>query len=181
MAHPSNHRVDSTRLVRLVLIFVALFLMVYSLKSSFSGHYYKPRRKSTASASCPRCSCDCASESDSISLSPDIFNMSSSGCISKDPEMNEEMKKDIVALLSEEISLQKNVTHDSLEHTQELIMDTKRTSSHYQKEAQKCYASVDTCEDARERAEAALTEERKFTALWEQRACDFGWKDEKRV
>lgn len=103
------------------------------------------------------------------------------GCTSEDPEMNEEMKKDIIALLSEEISLQKNVTRDSLEHTQALTMDTKRTASYYKKEARKCYAMVDACEDARKRAAAAIVDERKFTVLWEERARGLGWNDGKRV
>ena len=91
------------------------------------------------------------------------------------------MEKDIISLLSEELSLQKNVTDDSLKRTNALIMDAKKTSSHYQKEAEKCNAGMETCEEARERAVTALTEERKLSALWESRALEHGWKDERRI
>ncbi|CAK9174691.1 unnamed protein product [Ilex paraguariensis] len=110
-----------------------------------------------------------------------IFNSSYADCAKDDPDMSEEMEKDIITLLSEEINLLKNVTNDSLEHTQALIIDAKKTSSHYQKEAEKCNTGMETCEEARERAQAALTEERKLSVKWEQRARECGWKDERRV
>lgn len=98
-------------------------------------------------------------------------------CGKNDPQLNEEMKKDIATLLAEEISLQKNVTDDVLNRTKALIMSAKRASSHYQKESEKCNIGIDTCEVGREKAEAALIEERKLSALWETRAIEFGWKD----
>ena len=102
-------------------------------------------------------------------------------CGKNDPDVNEELEKDIVDLLSEEIALQKIVSNDTLERTWVLTMDTKRASSHYQKEAEKCNAGVEICEEARERAEAEVREELKLTALWEKRARELGWKDSKNV
>lgn len=102
------------------------------------------------------------------------------GCGKNDLDVNEELEKDIIALLSEEIALQKIVSNDTLEHTWALTVNTKRASSHYQKEAEKCNAGVETCEEGREMAEAELREELKLTALWEKRACELGWKDTKR-
>lgn len=99
-------------------------------------------------------------------------------CGKDDPETRNEMKKDMVALLTEEISLHANVSGDSLQRTNALIMMAKRASSHYQKEADKCIAGVETCEEARERAGAALIDERTLTALWMSRAQEYGWKDD---
>lgn len=86
------------------------------------------------------------------------------------------MEKDVVALLSEELSLQKDVANDTMQHTNALIMGARRTSSHYQKEVEKCIAGVQTCEEARERAERELAQELKLSALWEKRAREHGWK-----
>lgn len=102
-------------------------------------------------------------------------------CGKNDPDISEEMEKDLVALLSEEIALQKTVANDSLEHTRALVMDARKASSHYRNEAEKCNAQTETCEEARERAEAELVEERKLSALWEKRARELGWRDSRRV
>lgn len=94
--------------------------------------------------------------------------------------MNEEMEKDLVDLLSEELSLLKAVANDTMEHTKALMMDTRKAYSHYQKEAEKCSAGVEACEEARERAERELAAELKLSALWEKRAREHGWKDNRR-
>ena len=91
------------------------------------------------------------------------------------------MKKDVITLLTEEISLQKTVIDDNLAHTKALIMDARKSSSHYQKEAEKCNTGMETCEEAREKAEAELTEERKLSLLWENRARENGWLDRQSV
>ncbi|KAL8533330.1 hypothetical protein ACS0TY_009645 [Phlomoides rotata] len=108
----------------------------------------------------------------------DIFNDSFRDCGKDDPETYDEMKKDIIALMTEEVSLHANVTSDALQRTHTLIMGAKRASSHYQKEAEKCTFGVETCEEARERAAVVLIEERKLTALWMRRAREHGWEDE---
>lgn len=36
---------------------------------------------------------------------------------------------------------------------------------------------METCEEARERAEEALEAQRKITAMWEQRARQKGWNE----
>ncbi|KAL8155380.1 hypothetical protein AgCh_000674 [Apium graveolens] len=98
-------------------------------------------------------------------------------CAKDDPEMNEEMTKDIITLLTEEISLHKSVSDDNLAHTKALVMDARKSSSQYQKEAEKCITGMETCEEAREKAGAALSEEHKLSALWEIRARNNGWMD----
>lgn len=88
------------------------------------------------------------------------------------------MEKDTVALLSEELALQKSVANETLQRSKELITDARKASSHYQREAEKCTAGIETCEEARERAEKELGEESRLSALWEERAREHGWKDD---
>lgn len=87
------------------------------------------------------------------------------------------MEKSIVVLLSEELTLQKAVVNETLRHSSALIMNARKASAHYQREAEKCNAGIETCEDARERAERELMVERRITAMWENRAREYGWKD----
>ncbi|XP_059648560.1 uncharacterized protein LOC132294653 [Cornus florida] len=169
MAHPSDHRLCSPGLLRLVLVLVGVVLVGFVVGPPF---LWLLKGNSSVEASCPPCSCDCSSET--------ILSMPLD-CGKDDPEMSEEMEKDIITLLSEELSLQKNVSNDNLEHTKVLIKDARQTSSHYQKEAEKCNTGVETCEEAREKAEAALIEERKQTEEWKKRALEHGWKDEREV
>ncbi|KAK6144616.1 hypothetical protein DH2020_021436 [Rehmannia glutinosa] len=169
---PSDFRVNRVMVLRVVLVFVGLLLICYVERHS--------QKYSTAlAASCPPCSCDCISEP-TLSLPLGYLNLliMHADCGKDDPETYNEMKKDLVALLSEEISLHENVTTDTLQRTKALIMGAKRTSSHYQKEAEKCNAGMETCEEARERAEVELLEERKLTALWMSRAHEYGWKND---
>ncbi|KAL3649912.1 hypothetical protein CASFOL_006315 [Castilleja foliolosa] len=157
-------------MLRVVLVFVGLLLICYVERHS-------QKHSTSLAASCPPCSCDCISEP-TLSLPSEFINSSFTDCGKDDPETYSEMKKDLVALLSEEISLHENVTTDTLERTKALLMSAKRTSSHYQKEAEKCNAGMETCEGAREQAEVELTDERKLTALWMSRAREYGWKDD---
>lgn len=96
-------------------------------------------------------------------------------CGDHDPDMKEEMKKGRLALLAEELRLQKNVTDDRLERTKELTTEVRKASSQYRKEVEKCSIGIETCEEAREKAEAALVDELKLSALWEERARELGW------
>ena len=92
-----------------------------------------------------------------------------------DPDMEEEMRKGRLALLAEELHLQKNVSDDRLERTKELTMEVRKSSSQYRKEVEKCSIGIETCEAARAKAEAALVDELKLSALWERRARELGW------
>ncbi|XP_058216457.1 uncharacterized protein LOC131327358 [Rhododendron vialii] len=165
MAHPSDHSLCSPRFVRCGLVLLLLFLV------GFVGRLWHLGEDSSAQASCPSCDCDCYSDIGSIPLD----------CGKNGPETNEEMRKDAISLLAEELSLQKDVADNNLQRTKALITGAKKTSSHYQKEAEKCNAGMETCEEAREKAEAGLIEECKLSALWEKRAHEHGWKDERRV
>lgn len=57
------------------------------------------------------------------------------------------------------------------------LLEAKKITSQYQKEADKCNSGMETCEEAREKAEASLVAQKKLTSMWEQRARQRGWKD----
>ncbi|XP_050221566.1 uncharacterized protein LOC126671805 [Mercurialis annua] len=176
MAYPTEHYgLCSNGALRVVLFLVATFLIGYIVRPQL---YSKENSSSQDALTCP-CDCDCPEEY-ALSLPLGFDNSSYADCGSQDPDMHEEMKKDIVALLSEEITLQRRVTDESVEHTRALVMDAKTTSLHYRKEAEKCNAQTVTCEEARERAQAELVEESKLSELWEKRARELGWEDSRR-
>jgi hypothetical protein len=56
------------------------------------------------------------------------------------------------------------------------LLEAKKLASQYQKEADKCSSGMDTCEEAREKSAEALIQQKKMTAMWEQRARELGWK-----
>ncbi|KAG8390812.1 hypothetical protein BUALT_Bualt01G0122500 [Buddleja alternifolia] len=168
----SDFRVNPFKVLRLVLVLVGLLLVVFLERRS-----KKYSSTTLPASSCPPCSCDCISEP-TLSLPLEAIDSSLADCGKDDPETNKEMTKDIVALLKEELALHENVTSDSFKRTNALIMGAKKTSSHYQKEAEKCNAGMETCEEAREKAEVSLTAERKLTALWMSRAHEYGWKED---
>ncbi|GMI70947.1 hypothetical protein like AT1G05070 [Hibiscus trionum] len=55
------------------------------------------------------------------------------------------------------------------------LLEAKKLSSQYQKEADKCNSGMEICEEAREKAEEALSAQMKLTAMWEIRARQKGW------
>lgn len=57
------------------------------------------------------------------------------------------------------------------------LLEAKKITSQYQKEADKCNSGMETCEEAREKAEAALMAQKKLTSMWELRARQRGWKE----
>ncbi|XP_072989404.1 uncharacterized protein [Typha latifolia] len=105
-----------------------------------------------------------------------LINLSITDCGKHDLELNKEMEKQFVDLLSEELKLQEVIAEEHTHHINTTLLGAKRLASQYQKEAEKCNAATETCEEARERAEAALIKEKKITALWERRARQFGWR-----
>ncbi|XP_065853417.1 uncharacterized protein [Euphorbia lathyris] len=160
--------------LRILLALVATFMIGYIVKPQF---YSRSRTSNPASSSCS-CDCDC-NEDFSLSLPLGLVNSSYADCGNSDPEIQKEMEKDIVALLSEEIGLQRRVANDSLEQSKALVMDARRSSMHYQREAEKCNSQTEICEEARERAEAQLVDEFKVSELWEKRARELGWEEDR--
>ncbi|PNY16754.1 hypothetical protein L195_g013479, partial [Trifolium pratense] len=99
-------------------------------------------------------------------------------CGGNNPELREEMEKQFVDLLTEELKLQESVSEAHTRHMNITLAEAKRVGSQYQREADKCVAATETCEQAREQAEAKLTKERKITLVWEKRARQMGWEGE---
>lgn len=97
-------------------------------------------------------------------------------CGTSDPELNMEMETRFVDRLTEELKLQKVVSEEQAHHMNKTYMAAKRLASQYEREAEKCNTATETCEQARERVEAMLTQERKVTSVWEQRARKLGWE-----
>ncbi|KAK9139559.1 hypothetical protein Scep_009240 [Stephania cephalantha] len=164
--------VCSAGVVRLVLFLVSACLVCYVVGPTLLWHL---SGKFAVQASCPSCVCDCSLET-ILSIPLGFINSSFTDCSKRGTNSNGE-SEDIVDLLSEELNLQRNVTNDNMAHTRALILEARKTSSQYQKEAEKCNAGVEACEEAREKAEAALIAEKKLSAVWESRARELGWQD----
>ncbi|KAH8938834.1 hypothetical protein BDL97_15G003100 [Sphagnum fallax] len=119
---------------------------------------------------CPPCHCDCTSD-----LA--VLSTSISDCLNDEPDKQEEVDKEMLHLLSEELKLQQTVSSEKQQHAELAFLDARRIASLYQKEAEKCNMGMETSEEAREKAEAELLGAQKQTALWERRALSMGWKD----
>ncbi|XP_011622148.1 uncharacterized protein LOC18430985 isoform X2 [Amborella trichopoda] len=130
---------------------------------------------SSNSRSCDSCNCDCPAPQSLLKIAPGLINLSFTDCGKHDPDLNSEMGKQFVDLLTEELKLQETVAEENSHHMNSTLLEAKRIASQYQKEAQKCISATETCEEARERSEAALIKERKLTSLWEKRARQMGY------
>lgn len=97
-------------------------------------------------------------------------------CVKHDSGMNEETEKHFAELLSEELKLREAEALERHRRADISLLEAKKVTSQYQKEADKCNSGMETCEAARERAEATLVSQKKLTALWETRARQSGWR-----
>eukprot|EP00250_Pteridium_aquilinum_P010195 c19206_g1_i1 orf=407-1030(-) len=127
-------------------------------------------------ANCPPCACECVADGESMLL-PGVGNSPSSDCDKVDPLLKEDLDKNSMELLSEELKLQERVAEESQLHADAALLDAKKLASQYQKEAEKCNSGMETCEEAREKSEAALAAQRKISVIWEKRARELGWRD----
>ncbi|XP_042394988.1 uncharacterized protein LOC121985535 [Zingiber officinale] len=144
----------------------------------FKKGFATARSLSTSSTlpGCAPCICDCPPPLSLDAVAPGLLNLSVTDCGKNDPELSKEMEKQFVDLLTEEVKLQEAVAEEHAHHMNASLLDAKKSASQYQKEAQKCIAATEICEEARERAEASLRKEKKITALWERRARQLGWQ-----
>ncbi|KAJ8452858.1 hypothetical protein Cgig2_014621 [Carnegiea gigantea] len=122
-----------------------------------------------SSISCPPCTCDCPPPLSILKIVPD--------CGRGDPELQEEMQKQYAELLIEELKLQEIVASEQMRHMNATYRVARRVASQYQREAEKCTVATETCEEAREHAEALLKKGMKQALLWEQRARTMGWEE----
>ncbi|GAA0161474.1 hypothetical protein LIER_39234 [Lithospermum erythrorhizon] len=154
---------------------LVVFAVISALCVSGPVLYWKFKKGlllKTTSASCSPCVCKCAPP---LSL-PGLTNLTTPDCGKDDPDLKEEMEKQTVDLLSEELKLQETVSEEQLRHMNIAFGEARRAASQYQKEAEKCNAATETCEAARERAEALMRKEKKATLLWEKRARQLGYE-----
>lgn len=128
--------------------------------------------------SCPPCVCDCPPPLSLLNIAPGLANLSVTDCGSKDPDLKQEMEKQFVDLLAEELKLQEAVAEEHIRHMNITFAEAKRVASQYQREAEKCNSATEICEGARERAQVLLINERKVTLMWEKRARQMGWEGE---
>ncbi|KAK1414011.1 hypothetical protein QVD17_29748 [Tagetes erecta] len=134
--------------------------------------------RSRSSISCAPCVCHCPPPLSILKLAPGLANLSVSDCGNDDPDLKEEMEKQFVDLLSEELKLQETVGEEHTRHMNITFGEARRVAAQYQKEAEKCNTATETCEQAREQAEALTRQEKKITLLWERRARQLGWEGE---
>ncbi|CAG7909149.1 unnamed protein product [Brassica rapa] len=134
----------------------------------------------SSASSCPPCACDCSSQP-LLTISED--------CAKHDPEVNEDTEKNYTELLTEEIfeahltiitykmKLREAASLEKHKRADMGLLEAKKVTSSYQKEADKCNSGMETCEEVREKAELALAEQKKLTSKWEERARQKGWRD----
>ena len=91
--------------------------------------------------------------------------------------MSKDTEKNFAELLSEELKLREAEALENQQRADMALLEAKKITSQYQKEADKCNSGMETCEEAREKAEEALRAQKKMTALWELRARQKGWKE----
>ena len=98
-------------------------------------------------------------------------------CAKHDPEVSEDTEKNFAELLTEELKLREATSLENEQRADMALLEAKKITSQYQKEADKCNSGMETCEEAREKSEAALVAQKKLTAMWELRARQRGWKE----
>ncbi|OVA09761.1 Protein of unknown function DUF1068 [Macleaya cordata] len=123
---------------------------------------------SSTAATCPPCVCDCSSQP-LLSMPED--------CVKHDMDVSEDMEKNFAELLSEELKLREAEALENQRKADMALLEAKKMASQYQKEADKCNSGMETCEEAREKSEAALVAQKRLTAMWELRARQRGWKE----
>lgn len=128
------------------------------------------------SSSCAPCLCDCSSQP-LISIPQGLSNSSFEDCAKHNPEVDGDTEQNVAELLSEELNLRENEALKNQHRGEMALLESKKIASQYQKEADKCNSGMETCEEAREKAEMTLVAQKKLTALWELRARQKGWNE----
>ncbi|KAF3321613.1 hypothetical protein FCM35_KLT13829 [Carex littledalei] len=151
-------------LIRAMVVMLGLGLAGYIVGPPLYWHVVEAL---DGSSGCPPCTCDCSSQP-LLSIPED--------CAKRDSEVSEEMDKSFTDVLAEELKLREVEATTAQRKADVTLLEAKKLSSQYQKEADKCSSGMNTCEEAREKAEAALTQQKRLSALWESRARQQGWK-----
>ncbi|XP_010539246.1 PREDICTED: uncharacterized protein LOC104813387 [Tarenaya hassleriana] len=127
-------------------------------------------------SSCPPCVCDCSSQP-LLSIPEGLNNHSFLDCMKHDLEVSEESERSFTEMVAQELKLREAQAQEDEWRADRALLDAKKAASQYQKEADKCSMGMETCEEAREKAEAALDEQKRMSFMWELRARQRGWKD----
>ena len=106
-----------------------------------------------------------------------LFSLHVTDCAKHDPDVSEDTQKNFAELLSEELKLREAEALENQQRADMALLEAKKMTSQYQKEADKCNSGMETCEEAREKSEVALLAQKQVTAMWEQRARQKGWKE----
>ncbi|KAL8145520.1 uncharacterized protein LOC141684085 isoform X2 [Apium graveolens] len=160
-------RYTSAGVLKGVVIILALCLAGYIVGPPL---YWHSLEALAASSSCPSCPpCDCSSSLPLISIPQD--------CAKHDPEVGEDTENNVAELLSEELRLREAEFTENQQRADMALLEAKKITSQYQKEADKCNSGMETCEEAREKAEVTLLAQKRLTSLWELRARQRGWKE----
>lgn len=170
---------SSVTLLRATLIIVAVCIAGYILGPPLYWHFREGLaavKHSSSSSTCSPCLCDCSSQP-TFSIPQGLSNISFGDCAKPDPEVNGDTEKNFAELLSEELKLRESQALENQRRADMALLEAKKVASQYQKEADKCNSGMETCEQAREKAELALVAQKKVTSLWELRARQKGWKE----
>ncbi|KAK6157304.1 hypothetical protein DH2020_011552 [Rehmannia glutinosa] len=148
---------------------MAICLAAYIVGPPLYWHLIEGLASASASASCPPCNCDCDSLP-LLSIPQGLNNASFADCAKHDPDVSDDTQKNFAELLSEELKLREAEALENQQRADMALLEAKKMTSQYQKEADKCNSGMETCEEAREKSEAALLAQKQLTALWESRA-----------
>ncbi|KAK1283884.1 hypothetical protein QJS10_CPB21g01125 [Acorus calamus] len=162
--------------VKAALVVMGLCIASYIVGRPLYWHLAEAVGRSASGSACNPCVCDCSFQP-LLALPEELSNVTLTDCVKRDPDVNEEMEKNFTDLLSEELKLREAQAVEGQQRGELMLLETKKMSSQFLKEAEKCNSGMDTCEEAREKAETALIEQRKLTAIWEMRARQRGWKE----
>uniref|UniRef100_A0A0D9ZDV8 DUF1068 domain-containing protein n=1 Tax=Oryza glumipatula TaxID=40148 RepID=A0A0D9ZDV8_9ORYZ len=160
----------SPALVTAVVALLGLGLAAYIVGPQLYWHASEALGRSTGA--CPACDCDCDARP-LLALPEDCSKQFKDV---KSRASGEETEKSFTELLIEELKQREEEATQAQQQADVKLLEAKKLASQYQKEADKCSSGMDTCEEAREKSSEALVEQRKLTALWEERARELGWK-----
>ncbi|KAL3848994.1 hypothetical protein ACJIZ3_010876 [Penstemon smallii] len=165
-----------TGVLKAVLGLMAICLAAYIVGRPLYFHLMEGLVSSASSVSCPSCNCDCDALP-LLSIPQGLNNATFGDCAKHDPDVSEDTQKNFAELLSEELKLRESEALESQRRADMALLEAKKMTSQFQKEADKCNSGMETCEEAREKSEAALLTQKQLTAMWELRARQRGWKE----
>ncbi|XP_022727973.1 uncharacterized protein LOC111283665 [Durio zibethinus] len=169
--------VNQTAALKVGLGLLGLCLFGYLVGPPLYWHFMEGLAAvSHSSNTCPPCLCDCSSQP-LLTIPEGLSNASFADCAKHDPEVSEDTEKNSAELLTEELKVREAEALESKQRANMALLEAKKIASQYQKEADKCNSGMETCEEAREKAEAAMAAQKKLTAMWELRARQKGWRE----